>query len=235
MRFNRTTLAAVTAVALVGIGTGSALAANGAVKAVKTTPAEQQTAVIAALAGKLNITSDTLKAALVATAKDRVAAELAAGTITQAQADAANARIDAGQGLLGPIGGRGGGFGHHGGGVDLSTAATYLGMTAADLRTALDGGKTLATIATEKGKTAAGLEAALVAAEKTELDARTGLTAAQKAQLLADVTARIKDMVENGAPAGGPGMGMGGGRHSGFGRGGDGFGPGGGFGPGTGA
>jgi hypothetical protein len=206
MRFNRTAIAATATIALAGIGTGTALAATGT---TSTTPAEQQTALISSLATKLNVTSDQVKAALVATAKERVAAALKAGDITQAQADAANARIDAGGMLLGPIGGPGGHRGGPGGklGDPIAAAATYLGVTPAALKTELDAGKTLATVAKEKGKTAADLEAALVANAKAQLDKDTTLTDAQKTQILTDVTARTKDMVENGRPAGdhGPG------------------------------
>jgi hypothetical protein len=220
MRFNRTTLTAVTAVALAGIGAGSALAATGT---GTTTKADRSAAAITALAGKLGISSDTLSAALKATAKDRVAAELAAGTITRAQADAANARIDAGAARLGGFGGPGDrgfgrlGFGGPGGalGDPLATAATFLGVTEASLHTSLDAGKTLAAVAVEKGKTAAGLEAALVADAKATIAKSTTLTDAQKTQILATVEARTKALVENGAPAGGHGMrgghGMGGG------------------------
>ena len=220
MRFNRSTLAAISVVALAGIGTGSALAATGTAGKATTKKDDQQAALITALAGKLNITAADLKAALVATAKDRVAAELKAGTITQAQADAANARIDAGGALLGPIGGRG--MGHRGGGPGnhLAAVATYLGVTQAELQTSLQSGKTLAAIATAQGKTAAGVEAALLADEKTEHATElAGLTAAQKTQWETDATARIKDMVENGRPAGGPGFGGRGGhgRHGGMG------------------
>jgi DNA-binding phage protein len=45
----------------------------------------------------------------------------------------------------------------------LATAATYIGITEADLRTALQSGKTLAQIAVEHGKTRDGLIAALSA------------------------------------------------------------------------
>ena len=68
MQFNKTTLAAVTAVALAGIGTGSALAASGSSAKASTTRDDQQAAIITALAGKLNITAADLKAALVAPA-----------------------------------------------------------------------------------------------------------------------------------------------------------------------
>ncbi len=224
MKFNKTTLAAVTAVALAGIGTGSALAASGSSAKASASRDDQQAAVITALAGKLNITATDLKAALVATARDRVATDLKAGTITQAQADAANARIDAGKVLLGPIGGPGG-RGARGGPADqLATAATFLGVTQAELRTALQSGKTLATVATSKGKTAADLEAAILAAAKTEHASElASLTAAQKTQWETSATARIKSLVEVGPQAGGPGHG---GRGHGQGHGGPGMGTG---------
>lgn len=206
MKFNKTTLAAVTAVALAGIGTGSALAASGSSAKATTARDDQQAAVITALAGKLNITAGDLKAALVATARDRVAADLKAGTITQAQADAANARIDTGKALLGPIGGPGGRGGMAGPSDRLASAATFLGVTQAELQTALQGGKTLATVATSKGKTAADLEAAILTAEQTEHASElASLTAAQKTQWETSATARIKSMVEVGPQAGGPG------------------------------
>src|SRR4051794_22895246 len=75
----------------------------------------------------------------------------------------------------------------------LDTAATYLGMTTADLQTALAGGKTLAQVAADKGKTVDGLVTALTAQAKTNLDAAVAagkITAAQEQTLLADVTAR---------------------------------------------
>lgn len=225
MRPNRTTLTAIAAVALAGIGTGAAVAATGA---GATSKADRNAAAITALAGKLGISSDTLGAALKATAKDRVAAALAAGTITKAQADAANARIDAGAALLGGFGGpgdRGFGLGGHGAvvGDHFAAAATFLGVTEASLRTSLASGKTLAAIAVEKGKTAAALEAALVASAKAAIAKDTTLTDAQKAQILANLETHIKAFVENAAPAGGRGMhgdrgghGMGGGMGGGM-------------------
>ena len=224
MRLNRTTLTAVAAVALAGIGTGTALAATGT---GTTTKADRNAAAITALAGKLGISSDTLSAALKATAKDRVAAELAAGTITQAHADSANARIDGGAARLGGFGGPGDrGFGERGPGGPggalgdpLATAATFLGVTEASLHTSLDAGKTLAAVAVEKGKTAADLEAALVASAKATLAKTATLTDAQKTQILANLEARTKTLVENGARAGGRGHGghrMGGGFGGGF-------------------
>ena len=55
-------------------------------------------------------------------------------------------------------------------GADLITAAaTYIGISAADLRTQLASGKSLADIATANGKTRDGLIAALVAAEQQSI------------------------------------------------------------------
>ena len=51
----------------------------------------------------------------------------------------------------------------------LSTAATYIGISAADLRTALSAGKSLADVATEHGKTRDGLIAALTQAEQQRI------------------------------------------------------------------
>lgn len=66
----------------------------------------------------------------------------------------------------------------------LAAAATYLGMTSDALGTALDGGARLADIVKDKGKTTDGLQAALVTAATKDIDARSGLTDAQrKAQL----------------------------------------------------
>src|SRR5438128_9846269 len=95
-------------------------------------------------------------------------AQVTAGTLTKAQAAAMEARLassDAplfalGGGKGGP-GGHGRGFGGPGGGMSLDAAASYIGVTATELRTELDAGKTLAAIATANGKTADGLKAAL--------------------------------------------------------------------------
>jgi len=64
--------------------------------------------------------------------------------------------------------GRGPGF--FGNSSLTQTVAQTLGMTAADVQTALQGGKTLAQLATEHGKTTADVENALLAAYKTRLD-----------------------------------------------------------------
>ena len=59
--------------------------------------------------------------------------------------------------------------GLHGGADLMTAAATYIGITAADLRTQLAAGKSLADIAVANGKTRDGLIAALVAAEQQSI------------------------------------------------------------------
>jgi hypothetical protein len=132
------------------------------------------------------------------------------GTITQAQEDAILAALESGR----PDGGPGEGHGHGGPGFgNLDVVAKALGMTAAELHTAIDGGKTIAVIAKDKGVDVAKIADALVADLKAHLDAdvKAGrLTQAQADQMLANCKARISDFLNGKAPAGGPGGGPGG-------------------------
>jgi hypothetical protein len=140
-----------------------------------------------------------LIAALVADAQKQLAAAVTAGKLTQAQADAMSARLkDQVTAIVnGSFGaGRDHGFGFgHGGAGQLDAAATYLGLTATQLQTALQSGKTLAQVAdATKGKSAAGLIAALVASEQKELAA--AVTAGKLTQAQADaMSAQLKDRV----------------------------------------
>src|SRR6185436_10823869 len=91
-----------------------------------------------------------------------------------------------------------------GGGAGSAAIATYLGLTAAELRTQLESGTSLADVAKVQGKTVAGLEDAIVADAKTHLDADVAagkLTAAQEATMLADLKAHVDDFV-NGVERG---------------------------------
>lgn len=125
------------------------------------------------------------------------------GTIDQAQADAvAQALADA------RPADDGGGRGHHGGpGRNLAAAATALGISEADLRTALDSGQTIAQVASDKGVDVQVVIAALVAEANTHIDAEVAsgeLTQAEADAKKADVVQRVTDMVNNVRPAGGP-------------------------------
>ena len=94
-----------------------------------------------------------------------------------------------------------------GGGGLLGNAATYLGMTVADLQAALRGGKSLAQITSGvSGKTVDGLVAAMLAPLKQRLDdAVTAgkLTQSQETTIVTNLTSRLTDLV-NGKAAAGP-------------------------------
>src|SRR3954454_25170371 len=134
------------------------------------------------------------------------------GTITQDQADKVIAAIVAARPADGPHHGP---FGGHRGpgdliGEGLDTVATTLGITTAEVRTALEGGQTLADLAVRKGKTAQDVIDAIVADAKTHLDTAVTdgkLTQAQADKLLTELTPRVTDLVNNGFPAIGPDLG----------------------------
>ncbi len=144
--------------------------------------------------------------AAVTTRVDRITQALAGlvsdGTLTQAQADQVATTLDGADLGRGP-GGRGG-HGGPGRGPDISAAATALGVSEAELRTALQGGKTLAQVATDKGVSVDTLVAALVKAEQDRLaqavtDGR--LTQAQADARATDLEARVRDRVDAVRPA----------------------------------
>ena len=232
-------LLAICVAAVVAGGTGTAIAAGvGALGSGKPT----DNAWVQALSKKLGTTPDKLVEALKGVSNDRIDALVAAGTITQAQADKLRARIEATGGLglregFDRVPGMMGRGGMHGGmGDPLATAATYLGLTRDALDTALDGGKALEAIAKEQDKTIAGLKAALLADAKTHIDALPAATAAQKQTLLDEASAHIDSFIAAAAtPGHGLGFGHGGmggrGHHGGMGGG---FGRGLGHGPGDG-
>jgi hypothetical protein len=205
--------AAIGAVGLAALaGGGAAIAASKD----STTPAAQTSAIAEDAAGQLGVTPAALTAAIKKAMVDQIEAQVTAGTITKAQATQMEARLakaDAplfalggGPGKDGP-GGRGHG-GPGGGRISFDAAATYIGVTTAELRTQLESGKSLATIATGNGKTADGLKSALTAAAKKDLDAAVTagrLTQAQEDKLLAALPARLDDEINEthtGAPGG---------------------------------
>jgi hypothetical protein len=188
---------------------GGALATSGGSKATTmttTTPSTKQgivDAFLSDLAGRLGIDVSKLTDAIKGAAIDQVNQAVKDGRLTQDEANAIIARINSGD--IGPgfgfglrFGFGGPGFGHMGfARVDpLSTAASYLGLTEAQLRAQLQSGKSLADIAkATPGKTVAGVEDALVAAATKAIDANTKLTADQKAQLIAKVKAMVDTLV----------------------------------------
>src|SRR5688572_23797063 len=134
---------------------------------------------------------------------DALAPLVSNGTVTQAQADAVIAALEAGR----PAKGSGGHRGHGPHGHGLSAAATALGMTEAELRTAIQGGQTLAQVAQSKGVSVDTLVNAIVAEIKTKLNEQVAsgrLTQAQADERLAEATERTKAFVNGeGKPFGG--------------------------------
>jgi len=113
-------------------------------------------------------TVDGLIAALV-TSEQAEHPDATAAEITQRVTDFVNG--------VRPAGWPGFGF-RHGPGFDLSTAASYLGLTVAQLQTDLQSGQTLAQVANAtSGKSAAGLIQVLVAADTTRITALVNGTA----------------------------------------------------------
>ncbi len=130
------------------------------------------------------------------------------GTLTQAQVDAVIAKIEAARPAAGERGGRGHGRNNRDRGVrrvEFTKVATLLGVTPAEMRTALaDGTTTLAAYAESKGKTAQDVIDVLVADAKTHLDKQVAdgsITQAKADTRLTTVTTRITELVNNGRPA----------------------------------
>ncbi|MFZ9629003.1 MAG: hypothetical protein ACO3C1_06585 [Ilumatobacteraceae bacterium] len=140
------------------------------------------------------------------------------GTLTQAQADAVIAALEAagpmgmggdfdGDGRGGHHGGRGGDFGGahiEGLGPDaLSLAADTIGISEDELRTAVEGGQTIADVAAANGSSADAVIAALVEAAKAHIDsdvAEGEYTQDEADTRLADATTAITDFVNNTPP-----------------------------------
>jgi len=197
---HRNKIVAIVSALVIVVGAGAAVGATGALS-----PKQESEAVVNDAADQLGVEPSELTAALKTALKNRVDAAVAAGRLTAAQGTEMKARIDAGDV---PLLGFGPGPGHHGGphGIHggLDAAADYLGITDAQLRTALVSGKTLAQVAKTNGKSVDGLVAALVADAKADLAAavKAGrLTQAKANSMQADLKARITDLVNNAPPA----------------------------------
>ena len=134
------------------------------------------------------------------------------GTLTQAQVDAVVGALKA----AAPVNGHRGGPGFGGGGADLSIAATTIGVTPEELRTALQAGQSIADVAKSKSVDPQAVIDAMVAAMNQRLAESVSsgkLTQAKADELKASATTRITDLV-NGVAQPGPGFGRGpGGRH----------------------
>ncbi len=214
----RKLLAGATGLAVLA-GTGGAYAAGQTATPAK--PADRATdqkAFLDDVAKRLNVPREKLDAAITGAAEARIDAAVAAGKLTKEQGEAAKRRLANGVPLLGPglLGGRPGGhrgpggpgFGHRSGmHFGLEGAADYLGLTEAKLKEQLRAGKSLAEVAKAQNKSVDGLKAALKSAIAKRLDEAVSngrLTAAQKTKMLADIDARVEDLINHAPPAGGP-------------------------------
>ena len=206
----RTRIAAVaTAGALAAAGTGVAVATSSSDDAK-----EREQAVLADAAGRLDVDAGELRDALGAAQDAQLDAEVKAGRLTQAQADAIKQmRERSGLVLGGP--GPGGrherGFGFRGGpgrgpGEILGAAAKALGITEAGLMRQLRDGRSLQEIANANGKDYADVKAAIRAAVKADLDEAVkdgDLTQEQADAMLEHLSEHLQDG-RFGGPPGGP-------------------------------
>jgi hypothetical protein len=213
----RMVVAAATTLAVAG-GGAAAVAASGS--------GSHGSDFLDSVAKHLGVTPQKLEDATKAAAIDQVNADVAAGRITQAQADALKKRIEAGDGVLGgprgPGFGRGPGFaGPAGPGFgkpaianEIAAAAKYLGLSEADLRTKLRDGQSLADVAKAQSKDVAGLKTTILDAAKADLDkavADKTLTQSQADDIVNGLKAHIDDIVDMNIELrfrgpGGPGM-----------------------------
>jgi hypothetical protein len=193
---------------IAGAVAGIAVAGGGAAVAATqfgSSPKEENQAILDDAAKQLGLQPSALGDALKKALENRVDAAVAAGRLTKAQGDELKQRIESGNVpfFAGP------GFGpefHHafgplGGGFDA--AASYLGLTEAQLRTQLEGGKSLADVAKAQSKSVDGLIDAMVADAKQKLDAAVKskrLTQSQEDSILGDLKARFTDFVNRTPP-----------------------------------
>ena len=152
---------AASAIGAAGLAAGAVAATSGS-----SDDAGDLAAAINKRAGT-SITADQVTGAYQDVLKTHLAEAVAAGKITQAQADEMLKRAQSAPGiplLRGP-----GGRGHHGPRADvLGPVAKKLGLTEAQIRTKLEAGSTLATIAKAEGVSRADLVATITAALKAE-------------------------------------------------------------------
>jgi hypothetical protein len=173
-------------------GGGAALAAGGVGSE------EDQQAIIDDAAKQLGVEPQALEDALESALGARLDEAVKSGRLTEQQATELKERLK--DGTLPLFGGRG--HGHHGPGLHgpelFDAAASFLGLTEAELRAQLESGKSLADVAEAVGKTVAGLKAALVDAAETKLAEAVEagrLTDAQRDEALERLEERLDDVI----------------------------------------
>jgi polyhydroxyalkanoate synthesis regulator phasin len=183
-------LVAGTVVAVALAGGGAAVAATQ----LGSSPSETSQAVVDDAAQQLGVQPSALSGALKTALSKQVDTAVAAGRLTKDEGDAIKTRIESGE--L-PIFGAGPPHGHFGA-RGLDAAASYLGVTEAQLRSDLEGGKTLADVAQDQGKSVDGLVQALVDEATKKLDAAVSagrLTQEREQSILSGLKQHITDFV----------------------------------------
>jgi hypothetical protein len=196
---------------LLGVAGGGAYAAASS-SSSSTDPAQ---AYLNDVANRLHVSVADLQAALKGAASDQIDQLVKDGKLTQTQADRIKQRIQNGKGplaggpligparfFLGPLGGmdRGGPFlikPFFGG---LDAAATYLGLTDAQLRQKLRSGKSLAAVAKAQNKSVDGLKTAIKDQLKSRLDKAVTakkITKAQEDKILSNIDSRLDTLVNS--------------------------------------
>jgi len=199
----------------VAIGAAVALAvAGGGVAYAATTNSDPRDALLRDAAQRLNVTPGELRSALEGAFGDQLDQAVKDGKLTQQQADQIKQQIARyGLPLGGPMGpggpGHGLAFGFRGPGgpgplgAGLDAAASYLGLTRAELGRQLRNGRSLADVARAQGKSVDGLEQALLDAARTQLDRAVSdgkLTSDQRDQILSELRDHVDELVNGRAP-----------------------------------
>jgi hypothetical protein len=198
--------------------------AGGAYAAAQQSGADSRQAFLNDVAKRLNVSPQQLKSALQGAFDDQLQAAVAAGKITQAQANAIKQRA-AQKGGVPPLGlwktggvpplglwrpGRFESPAHpllpgHGG--RLSAAAKYLGVSEQQLFNQLTSGKSLAQIASAHGKSVSGLKVAMAAAIRARLDKAVAaklLTSAQEQKILGSLSSILDTEINRNGIGFGP-------------------------------
>lgn len=172
--------------------------AGGAYAATQEPGAGTRQAFLNDVAKRLNVSPAQLSAAIRGAYDDQLQAEVAAGKLTQSQANAIKQRLRTGGKLpLGPLWfrhGPPGGPRPGAGPGQLPAAAAYLGLSERQLIDQLAAGKTLSQLAKARGKSVSGLEAALSSALRSQLQKAVSdkrISSAQEQQILSRLTQRI--------------------------------------------
>jgi hypothetical protein len=216
---------------VVGAAAGLALLAGAGGAYAVSNRSDDRQAFLNDVAKRLKVSPDELTAALKGALSDKLDAEVAAGRLTQAEADRIKKESEAHGGVPFLGGDRGGrppfpgppppgapgrppgppplGPGHAPGGpfmAGLDAVAKYLGLTDAQVRKQLASGKSLAQVAAARNKSVAGLKSAIEDGVKTELDKAVTdkrLTQTQEDRILSELHGRLDDIV-NRKPGAGP-------------------------------